>query len=81
VLLHPKTKKTKQSNTPMKYYTAVLTVLFCLLAIPNVDAQQRRSKPEPEIAPDSLRMMLATQGKEATLHTQFTCVTVLDQLN
>ncbi|MFN3560558.1 MAG: hypothetical protein ACK4XM_01450, partial [Chloroherpetonaceae bacterium] len=37
----------------------------------DLSAQQRRTapKPEPEIAPDTLRMMLATKGKEATLHS------------
>jgi uncharacterized protein YneF (UPF0154 family) len=37
----------------------------------DLSAQQRRSAPksEPEIAPDTLRMMLSTKGKEATLHS------------
>lgn len=54
----------------MKHHT-VYTFLFFLLYIHSFEtnAQQRRPKPEPEIAPDSLRMMLATKGKEATLHT------------
>ncbi len=52
----------------MRRYIAILTISTFLLTISNMNAQQRRSKPEPEIAPDSLRTMLATKGKEATLH-------------
>lgn len=50
-------------------FAVYLSLTF--LTFNDLSAQQRRSapKPEPEIAPDTLRMMLSTKGKEATLHT------------
>jgi|YNPBryulayer2012_1023412.scaffolds.fasta_scaffold15337_1 hypothetical protein len=52
----------------MKYHIVLLLFLAFLLIVLDVNAQQRRSKPEPEISSDSLRVMLATKGKDATLH-------------
>lgn len=63
-------------------YRVISALCITLLFLTSLDsiAQQRRPKPEPEIAPDSLRMMLATKGKEATLHTIYVRH-VLEQLN
>ncbi len=58
----------------------VLCISLSFLTAIDAVAQQRRSKPEPEIAPDSLRMMLATKGKEATLHGIYTRH-IFNQLN
>ncbi len=56
----------------MKYrLTFALCISLFFLSSLDTVAQQRRSKPEPEIAPDSLRIMLATKGKEATLHALY----------
>jgi hypothetical protein len=65
----------------MKYRVIfALCISLCFLTSLDTLAQQRRPKPEPEIAPDSLRMMLATQGKEATLHAIY-MRHVVEQLN
>jgi hypothetical protein len=65
----------------MKFILALCIVFSFLTSIDTV-AQQRRTapKPEPEIAPDTLRIMLSTKGKEATLHTIY-MRHVLEQLN
>ncbi|MFQ3598303.1 MAG: hypothetical protein SNJ55_14415 [Chloroherpetonaceae bacterium] len=65
----------------MKYRVFfALCVSLSFLTLLDTAAQQRRPKPEPEIAPDSLRTMLSTKGKEATLHTIYTRH-VFNQLN
>lgn len=54
---------------------------LCLLFVAaNLNAQRRPQKIEPEIAPDSLRLSLATKGKEATLHALYSRH-VIEQLN
>lgn len=65
----------------MKYRVFLtLCVFLSLLTFVETSAQQRRSKPAPEIASDSLRTMLAAKGKAATLHAIY-MRHVLEQLN
>ncbi|MFQ3598541.1 MAG: hypothetical protein SNJ55_01400 [Chloroherpetonaceae bacterium] len=65
----------------MKYRVFfALCVSLSFLTLFDTAAQQRRPKPEPEIAPDSLRTMLSTKGKEATLHMIYTRH-IFNQLN
>ncbi len=63
-------------------YRVIFALCISLSVLTSLDtaAQQRRSKPEPEIASDSLRIMLATKGKEATLHAIYVRH-VIEQLN
>ncbi len=65
----------------MKYRVIfALCISLSVLTSLETEAQQRRSKPEPEIAPDSLRMIIAAKGKEATLHAIY-LRHVIEQLN
>ncbi|MCS6988246.1 MAG: hypothetical protein NZM06_01895 [Chloroherpetonaceae bacterium] len=62
------------------FFALRISLLFCfLLDASNLDAQ-RRPKPEPEISPDSLRLLLSAKGKEATLHGLY-YRHVIEQLN
>ncbi len=64
----------------MKYRILLTCISLLFIVATNLSAQQRRSKPEPEIPSDSLRKMLSAKGKEATLHAIY-MRHVVEQLN